>query len=61
MVSIVARAGVPSRSEAREARRLAFAAETDPLIGEVLRGEMSADEFKARCDAIRARYPYPKE
>jgi hypothetical protein len=61
MVRIVAEGGKPSWSQAREARRKAYEAETDPLFGKVLRGEISADYFKARCEEIRARYPYPEE
>lgn len=48
------------REEVRKAREAAFHKETDPLVGKVLRGEMSKEEYAARCDGIRKRYPYPE-
>ncbi|SDX74089.1 hypothetical protein [Roseicitreum antarcticum] len=47
--------------QARAARRAAFQTEADPLIGKVLRGEVSKDEYAARVEEIRARFPYPEE
>ncbi|SDW78573.1 hypothetical protein [Roseicitreum antarcticum] len=47
--------------KARAARRRAFQVETDPLIGKVLRGEISADDYAAHVAQVRARFPYPEE
>lgn len=49
------------REETRKAREAAFREETDPLIGKVLRGEMTKKEYRARCEKIRERLPYPPE
>ena len=43
----------------RKARQHAFENETDPLIGKLLRGEITQDEYDARCAKIRERFPYP--
>ena len=56
-----AAAATAAREGIRMARFEAFKAETDPLIGPVLRGEVSMDEYKAKVAEIRARHPYEKE
>jgi len=40
-------------------RRAAYAAESDPLFFMVQRGEATADEWTAKVDEIKARFPYP--
>jgi hypothetical protein len=41
----------------RELREKAFLLESDPLVGRVLRGEVSIEEFKLVAETIRTRYP----
>lgn len=45
----------------RAARRAAYETETDAMAFRVLRGEVSAEDYKARCDEIAARYPYQED
>jgi hypothetical protein len=40
-----------------EKRRRAYASETDPLLGQVLRGEVSLEEYKYKVEEIKTRYP----
>jgi hypothetical protein len=54
-------AAISAREKARRDRQAAYTSETDPLMGKVLRGEMTAQEFTERCEEIRRRYPYPEE
>jgi hypothetical protein len=49
------------RMEARQARAAAYAAEADPLFFKAQRGEVSMDDWTAKVEEIRARYPYPSE
>lgn len=47
------------RKEARAARAAAYAAEADPLFFKAQRGEATTEEWSAKVEEIRARYPYP--
>lgn len=47
------------RMEARAARAAAYAAEADPLFFKAQRGEATTEEWSAKVEEIRARYPYP--
>ena len=49
------------REAQKTARRRAFAAETDPLIGKVLRKEMTLSAYERAVAEIRHRHPYPEE
>lgn len=44
---------------ARAARAAAYAAEADPLFFKAQRGEATTEEWSAKVEEIRARYPYP--
>jgi len=57
-----------ARLEADEPRRIAqqqragaYAAEADPLFFKAQRGEVSMDDWTAKVEEIRARYPYPAQ
>lgn len=44
---------------ARQSRAAAYAAEADPLFFKAQRGEATTEEWSAKVEEIRARYPYP--
>ena len=46
---------------AQQQRAAAYAAEADPLFFKAQRGEVSMDDWTAKVEEIRARYPYPTE
>lgn len=46
-------------STAQRNRAAAYAAETDPLFFKAQRGEATTEEWSAKVEEIRARYPYP--
>ena len=46
-------------SEAKQQRALAYAQESDPLAFKVMRNEVTQEEWEAKVEEIRARYPYP--
>ena len=46
---------------AQRNRAAAYAAEADPLFFKAQRGEVSMDDWTAKVEEIRARYPYPTE
>ena len=46
------------RKEAEANRAAAYAAEADPLFFKAQRGEATMDEWQAKVDEIRNRYPY---
>lgn len=50
-----------ARAEVRAARKAAYEAETDPMAGRVLRGEITLETYTAAVDAIRARLPMPED
>ena len=44
---------------AKRNRAAAFASEADPLFFKVQRGEATIEEWEAKVEEIRTRYPYP--
>lgn len=50
----------PARERVRAARARAFAERSDPMIGPLLRGEITAEEFAAIAAEIRTQHPYPE-
>lgn len=61
LVDVVAAAGSHEEAlAAAEANRLAaYRAEADPLFFKHMRGEATRDEWLAKIDEIKARYPDP--
>ena len=49
------------RKEAESNRTAAYAAESDPLFFKAQRGEATNDEWLAKIEEIKARFPYPEE
>jgi hypothetical protein len=49
------------REDRKAARAAAFAAETDPMIGQVLRREITLSAYERAVAEIRHRHPYPEE
>jgi len=47
------------RMEARQARAAAYASESDPLFFKYQAGEVTKEEWLAKREEIRNRYPYP--
>jgi hypothetical protein len=47
------------RKVAQAARASAYAAEADPLFFKAQRGEATIEEWEAKVEEIRTRYPYP--
>lgn len=45
-------------SQAKQQRALAYVKEADPLAFKMLRGEITKEEWEAKIEEIRARYPY---
>jgi hypothetical protein len=45
----------------RQRRAEAFAARSDPMIGPLLRGEITPEDFARIAAEIRATHPYPDE
>lgn len=56
-------AALKSQAEAaaRESRAQAFRHRSDPLLGKLLRGEITQAAFDAVAAQIRAEFPYPDE
>lgn len=53
---------VPATREEQEAKRqAAYTAEADPLFFKWQAGEATGEEWKAKRQEIRDRYPYPAE
>jgi hypothetical protein len=53
---------VPPTQEQQEAnRQAAYSAEADPIAMQMLRDEATKEEWLAKIDEIKARYPYPEE
>ena len=50
-----------AQMQAQQQRAAAYAAEADPLFFKAQRGEVSMDDWTAKVEEIRARYPYPTE
>ena len=51
----------PTKAEQEANRKLAYEAEADPLFFMSQRGEATAEEWQAKVQEIKARYPYPEE
>ena len=49
------------RKEAEAFRSAAYQREADPLFFKYQRGEATKEEWEAKVEEIRARYPYPNE
>ena len=47
--------------QAQQQRAAAYAAEADPLFFKAQRGEVSMDDWTAKVEEIRTRYPYPAQ
>ena len=47
------------RKEAEALRSAAYQSEADPLFFKSQRGEATKEEWEAKIEEIRARYPYP--
>lgn len=51
----------PSKEVQQEARRVAYVLEADPLFFKAQRGEATIEEWGAKIEEIKVRYPYPAE
>lgn len=49
------------RMSAQQQRAAAYASEADPLAFKYLRDEVDLEQWKAKVNEIRARFPYPTE
>jgi hypothetical protein len=47
--------------ELQALRQSAYSAEADPIAMQMLRDEATKEEWLAKIDEIKARYPYPEE
>ena len=47
--------------EAKRSRAAAYTAEADPLFFKAQRGEATLEEWQAKVDEIRERFPYAEE
>jgi hypothetical protein len=47
--------------ELKKLRNQAYVLEADPLFFKSQRGESTVEEWQAKIDEIKARYPYPGE
>jgi len=52
---------IPSKEEQEAYRQKAFVAEADPLFFQWQAGEATEEDWKAKRQEIRERYPYPAE
>lgn len=46
---------------AQQKRAFAYSQEADPLAFKMLRGEITKEEWEAKIEEIRERFPYPNE
>jgi hypothetical protein len=51
----------PTRAEQEANRQRAYAAEADPIAMQMLRDEATKNEWLAKIDEIKARFPYPAD
>jgi hypothetical protein len=49
----------PTRAEQEVNRQQAYAAEADPIAMQMLRDEASKEEWLAKIEEIKTRFPYP--
>jgi len=47
-------------ASAQAARQAAYTAEADPIAMQMLRDEATKEEWLAKIDEIKARFPYPE-
>jgi hypothetical protein len=52
---------VPTREQQEAARQAAYTAEADPIAMQMLRDEATKEEWLAKIEEIKARYPYLEE
>jgi len=52
---------LPTREEQEANRRAAYSAEADPIAMQMLRDEATKDDWLAKLNEIKVRYPYPVE
>ncbi len=51
----------PTHAEQEAKRQAAYATEADPIAMQMLRDEATKDEWLAKIEEIKARFPYPTE
>jgi hypothetical protein len=51
----------PTREQQEVARQAAYSAEADPIAMQMLRDEATKEEWLAKIEEIKTRYPYPEE
>jgi hypothetical protein len=56
-----AKAQAQKKAMQEAARQAAYSAEADPIAMQMLRDEATKEEWLAKIDEIKARYPYPEE
>ncbi len=49
----------PTREEQEALRQAAYTAEADPIAMQMLRDEATKEEWLAKIEEIKLRYPYP--
>jgi hypothetical protein len=54
-------ASIPSDEQQKASRQVAYREEADPLFFKAQRGDGTLDEWKAKVDEIKARFPYAAE
>jgi hypothetical protein len=50
-----------NKAKQEENRQRAYAKEADPIAMQMLRDEATKDEWLAKIEEIKARFPYPPE
>jgi hypothetical protein len=58
---LAAEATEQARESAQVDRARAYTAEADPLFFKTQRGEAALEEWEAKVEEIRQRYPYPAD
>lgn len=58
---IAALTAPPSKEAQQQARRVTYVNEADPLFFKAQRGEATFEEWEAKVEEIKVRYPYPAE
>ena len=56
-----AKVAAKKAAEAKRSRAAAYTAEADPLFFKAQRGEATLEEWQAKVDEIRERFPYAEE
>lgn len=60
-IAAVEAARKPTKEQQEEARRKAYVVEADPIFFMAQRGEATMEEWQAKVEEIKARFPYPAE